>query len=334
MFSETIFFWKRRLCLFGVLWDFFVEDFVRSLYLFNIKHLPYFQFVLKLMFQSSITSTLVSLIWFRFGLSAMNLLLSLIVFDLIRITDQSNYLVHVNTIQLNWTSVTFLIPLDPGLDFSQKRRILSKEPYFQDPCLPYSKYYCLVAYEILLQADTVAFMIINALNGAFFEIELYEKTETLHNSAVEICEQKLAPIHRRHNLFYNAGSDCCRMQCMAYRTYGFSRMLLSPTEYISKMVDYSEQNKRLNFIQAYYHPDCRVNVITKIGFGTGGLVRQNHPYIYSPYMPEIDYYFGNNDLSTSRKIPFGNPGQLITFEWFKQNMMCRDQSWICGRTNN
>ena len=41
------------------------------------------------------------------------------------------------------------------------------------------------------------------------------------------------------------------------------------------MMDYSENNKNLNLIWSYYLKDCNVNIVTKLGFGKGKLVR-NH----------------------------------------------------------
>ena len=33
--------------------------------------------------------------------------------------------------------------------------------------------------------------------------------------------------------------------------------------------------------------------------------------------------------SLSSKIPYANPDDFLTFRWFKLNVMCPEQPWIC-----
>ena len=109
---------------------------------------------------------------------------------------------------------------------------------------------------------------------------------------------------------------------------GFNEMLLTPEEYIERLIDYSEDNKDLNTIMAFYMPTCNVNVITKLGFGIGELKRLNHPgderlqLSGAPYMIKVGSEW-------SPTIPFSNPEDFVTFRWFKQNFICRVQPWIC-----
>ena len=137
-------------------------------------------------------------------------------------------------------------------------------------------------------------------------------------------------MHRRHNIFYRDGG-CCKAQCDLYRRYGFTKMIMPPVEYLSKMVNYTldENNKRLNYIRAFYLPRCRANVVTKVGFGSGELLREDHPYIYSPYMPGVPYVLGHNKRNLTHSIPYGNPADFLTFRWFRRNVICRGQPWIC-----
>ena len=34
--------------------------------------------------------------------------------------------------------------------------------------------------------------------------------------------------------------------------------------------------------------------------------------------------------SWTPRIPYENPEHFITFRWFKKNIICADQPWICG----
>ena len=34
----------------------------------------------------------------------------------------------------------------------------------------------------------------------------------------------------------------------------------------------------------------------------------------------------------SRDIPYENPEEFVTFKWFKKNIMCQAQPWICENT--
>ena len=52
-------------------------------------------------------------------------------------------------------------------------------------------------------------------------------------------------------------------------------MFITPKEYLRLLTDYSENGKEMNLIHAYYYPDCHVNIISKLGFGSGTLGRKN-----------------------------------------------------------
>ena len=74
------------------------------------------------------------------------------------------------------------------------------------------------------------------------------------------------------------------------------------------------------------------NMIVEIGFGPGPLHRNPRtislgaPYVilgheYSDYgIPGVE----------SATFDFENPGQNLTFHWFKHNIMCKEHPWICG----
>ena len=74
---------------------------------------------------------------------------------------------------------------------------------------------------------------------SFMGLELENNLEVNIESE---CTEALRPIFRRHNLFYGRRT-CCAGQCERYREHGFSRMMMTLREYISKLTDYSETGK-------------------------------------------------------------------------------------------
>ena len=115
-----------------------------------------------------------------------------------------------------------------------------------------------------------------------------------------------------------------------YFNYGYREALMRPAEYINKLTDYSEDGKQLNYIVSYYHPVCNVNIITKVGFGVGVLKRVNHTQNMRDEQPGAPYQLKVGFQWTSH-IPYENPGDFLTFQWFKTNIMCADHPWICAR---
>ena len=89
--------------------------------------------------------------------------------------------------------------------------------------------------------------------------------------------------------------------------------------------------KELNYIQAFFLSRCRVNVITKIGFGIGELKTQSHPFLIGDHLPGFNYILGIDHVDFDIQIPYQNPEDFLTFKWFKHNVICRDQPWICDQ---
>ena len=118
-----------------------------------------------------------------------------------------------------------------------------------------------------------------------------------------------------------------------YFNYGYRDALLTPKEYLTKLTDYSEEDKRLNYIKSYFSADCRTNIIAKIGFGTGTLKRMNvsdvirHEHHGAPYQLKVGHNW-------SARIPYENPDQFLTFRWFKNKVICKDHSWICSHESS
>ena len=79
-------------------------------------------------------------------------------------------------------------------------------------------------------------------------------------------------------------------------------------------------------------PIVCANLILEFGFGPGNF-SQNLNAI-EPGAPciilgsEFQEY-GIPGLPTA-SFPFENPGQIVTFHWFKHNIKCLEHPWICG----
>ena len=73
----------------------------------------------------------------------------------------------------------------------------------------------------------------------------------------------------------------------------------------------------------------------QVGFGPGNL-RRNHDStvrVGAPYMiggrEQEPYGILRID---SEVFDYEDPGKNLTFYWFKHNIMCRDNAWICKET--
>ena len=97
------------------------------------------------------------------------------------------------------------------------------------------------------------------------------------------------------------------------------------------MTNNSVEGKRLNYLLSFYLPECGVNSISKIGFGMGALKRENHRSGSTDFLPGAPYQLKIGD-QWSPKIPYENPKEFLTFEWFKSYVMCKDQPWICNES--
>ena len=109
--------------------------------------------------------------------------------------------------------------------------------------------------------------------------------------------------------------------------------MLAPHEYLAKLTDYSEEGKHLNYLMSYYLPYCGINLITKIGFGKGTLKRMNHSDYSRREKPGAPYQMKVGQNRTPQ-IPYENPDEFFTFRWFKVNIICLEQPWICGFEGN
>ena len=72
---------------------------------------------------------------------------------------------------------------------------------------------------------------------------------------------------------FNQLKATCLGQFNDYYSNGYFDASLTPGLYLEKLTDYGTRNKILNHIWSFYMHDCGVNVIYRLGFGTGDLKR-------------------------------------------------------------
>ncbi|XP_075265904.1 uncharacterized protein LOC142358383 [Convolutriloba macropyga] len=131
-----------------------------------------------------------------------------------------------------------------------------------------------------------------------------------------------------HNIDYPNGG-CCDFQNFVYATrahpYG-----ISPHSFINVVTNFTVAGKNLQFVKARFHPFFCLNVITTLAYGNGGsqlLVEGGSPAAQFMLPPNILEPY--HTLIISRRAL----EVALTFDWFKQNVMCKAQPWIC-RMNN
>ena len=218
------------------------------------------------------------------------------------------------------SSLNFLIPI--AVPFN----------HYWPLCKKRSKYYCLTAFVTEEDIYNPAFHV-RTISGDVVASELFgSHLNMLKRFVREECDDLFESVYEDHNHFV-VSEGCCQGQYFYYFTYGFREALLTPMEYLTKLFDYSEEDKQLNYILSFYEPGCHANIITKIGFGIGELKRDNHGNGFRDERHGIPYLLKVGDNWTPR-IPYENPIDFITFSWFKSNVMCPDQPWICQNQRN
>ena len=219
--------------------------------------------------------------------------------------------------QISWTSQTFIIPVQDPTD---------SLPFIWTLCRRLSCFYCLDAFESFNEQELIAFT--PTFHDRSFQNEFYD---LLTKNMIDECSEKVLAIFRNHNFFSDLGKLCCYRQCFNYRFNGYRYMNLKVEEYITKLTNYSNatgNNKHVNAIWSFYDPVSNANIITKLGYGEGRLRRFNHLNAVPGHRADAPYLLKIGD-HWSPKIIYENPGSFLTFNWFKFNIICKEQAWIC-----
>ena len=244
----------------------------------------------------------------------MNFLLTSVFFTVFIAENESDY-VFYPTNGTTWSSVTFDIP------------VKTAEINFWPICRKKSKFYCLSDFRSDKDGvnPTIDFQRFNN----FVDRDIYHKILVFKDNAKLASDEAFEQMYRRHN-FFVMFKGCCLGQFYSYHEHGLQSLKITPQEYFSNLTDYSEENKKLNLIWSYYLEDCGVNIITKLGFGKGQLKRHHHRRELIFHSVDAPYHL-KIGKTWSPAIPYENPETFLTFKWFKNKVMCRDQPWICGK---
>ena len=219
-----------------------------------------------------------------------------------------------NTYNPNWNSLLFIIPV--------------RTPFDEYPwliCSRFSRYYCLHSFEVKHNIQRLAYHYRLNISAKNYE-QIFSKIQTMKIFAHKETFELFAPIFDRHNYFLDH-NGCCLGQFSKYFIFGFTQLIFTPADYKKKLTDYSVRKKKLNEIRAYYFEECDLNIITQVGFGRGKLRRSSHGTAVMKPLKDVNYFLKVGPSWII--IPYHNPGRFLTFPWFKKNVMCQEQPWIC-----
>ncbi|XP_075265765.1 uncharacterized protein LOC142358195 [Convolutriloba macropyga] len=216
-----------------------------------------------------------------------------------------------------WTSLIFIIP--------------NHWTFYGRDCIIFSKYYCLHSYEGRRKTEHMD----GFLNQAFMESSMPD----LHSMSWDDKKAYYDDIERRFDIlvrpnwqrvnFFPEPDDmehCCTSQIQTYVHLGHDILKMSPEDYWRKLTDYpNEDNKPLNYIRAVYDTALCLNFIVEVGFGSGGLAP-----ITGAIRPLYRFAFPAMEGVAPRIFPHQRLESELTFSWFKHNIMCKSQPWICA----
>ena len=159
----------------------------------------------------------------------------------------------------------------------------------------FNRYYCLQSF-VLGQGELSNPGLQLRLENHHWRItdKAVEHLYTIKRLARQECMRISEPLREQHNLF-SIKNGFFNQNCN-YFTLGLKNALLKPKEYFDKLTDYSEANKSLNYLMAYYWGPCEVNVIIKLGFGIGNLKRVNNRLGLSDQRTGVPYQLKVNQF--------------------------------------
>ncbi|XP_063728268.1 uncharacterized protein LOC134855635 [Symsagittifera roscoffensis] len=117
---------------------------------------------------------------------------------------------------------------------------------------------------------------------------------------------------------------CCKFQIRTYEMFGQDHGI-SPQDYMNKMTDFSSDGKLLRHLKVRYDDYLCANVIIGISYGT---IR--HKITVFGGHPDATFivplpYVGHHVITFERSLL----KDTLTFDWFKLNVFCPGQPWIC-----
>ncbi|XP_063729579.1 uncharacterized protein LOC134857136 [Symsagittifera roscoffensis] len=114
---------------------------------------------------------------------------------------------------------------------------------------------------------------------------------------------------------------CCNQQIKIYLQNG-QRNGLSPQEYYDKLTDFQTPNMSAVYVKARFDRDICANIINQIGFGRGTFK------LIGDHRVGKDFFIHSPGNGGIYWVPRQGLNRL-TFEWFKQKVICEGQPWLC-----
>ena len=239
-------------------------------------------------------------------------------FHLYYSVEQSDLVVYPLK-ESSWSSQIFILP------------VKTPNNYLWFSCNRRSRFYCVFSFETdFMQQNNAIELRLGTNLGTFHNDRTSHKMLRFLNAQARKTSDEIFESNFWTHNFLGVRESCCPRQYASYYANGFLRSNQTPREFFLKLTDYSVENKTLNLIKSFYLPFCKFHVITKLGFGIGKLKRSQRQSVLRTAIPEAPYrlFIGKN---STPEIPFDNPGDFLTYSWFKKNVICQDQPWICGR---
>ena len=244
----------------------------------------------------------------------MKLLLASAIFLIVEIKSLSDDVFYPTT-GITWSSVTFDIPV----------AVAGNNVW--PNCRKVSKFYCLSDYRTNIDGINPAIEFRNVFLLKIYR-DLHQKFLLYKHNARRASAAVFGPKYQQYNFFVKV-VGCCAGQFDSYYVHGLQGLKIKPEEYFSRLTDYTEENKNLNLLWSIYLDDCDVYIITKLGFGEGHLKRSHFRNGFPSQNVDTPYRLQVGE-TWSPDIPYEHPDHFLTFNWFKKNVMCQDQPWICG----
>ena len=162
--------------------------------------------------------------------------------------------------KFSWSSQIFILP------------VYTPNNHLWVLCKNRSNFYCIFSFETDNDEDYTAVEFQKGVFPAAFHKTSLKKLRILKSLARETSNEVFKPVFGKHN-FLGVREMYLSRQYDSYYINGFLRSKQTPREYFLKLTDYSVENKTLNLLKSFYLPDCKVHVITELGFGVGELQR-------------------------------------------------------------
>ncbi|XP_075256682.1 uncharacterized protein LOC142349152 [Convolutriloba macropyga] len=163
----------------------------------------------------------------------------------------------------------------------------------------------------------------------FLRLSYEERQSDFENDSGQRAafEDLIRPVYSFINWFPldKTSEDCCKYQGKVFMDNG-ERYGLRAIVYIENIVWNIQRNdKVLTYVRAHYNGTSCLNVISEVGFGVRHqeVKMKGNPRNGAQFVLPLD---GDYDIY---KFEVNRLRGTLTFKWFKENVICKEQSWVC-----